>query len=43
LDIKDTIYNGTPLGWAMYGGKSEIAEYLRGREAKTTDELEAGA
>jgi hypothetical protein len=43
LDIKDTIYHSTPLGWAMYGGKSEIAEYLRGREAKTTDELEAGA
>jgi ankyrin repeat protein len=29
LDIEDTIYKGTPLGWATYGGRSEIAEYLR--------------
>jgi len=29
LDIKDTIYEGTPLGWAEYGGRKEIAEYLR--------------
>jgi ankyrin repeat protein len=29
LDIKDTIYEGTPLGWAEYGGRTEIAEYLR--------------
>jgi hypothetical protein len=29
LDIKDTIYQGTPLGWAMYGGQSKIEEYLR--------------
>jgi ankyrin repeat protein len=29
LDIKDTIYEGTPLGWAEYGGRQEIAEYLR--------------
>ncbi len=29
LDIKDTIYEGTPLGWAEYGGRAEIAEYLR--------------
>jgi ankyrin repeat protein len=33
LDIKDTIYQGTPLGWAMYGGRTEIAEYLRAQEA----------
>ncbi len=31
LDIKDTIYEGTPLGWALYGGRAEIAEYLRAR------------
>jgi ankyrin repeat protein len=31
LDIKDTIYEGTPLGWAEYGGRKEIAEYLRAR------------
>ncbi len=29
LDIRDTIYQGTPLGWAEYGGKAAIAEYLR--------------
>ena len=29
LDIKDTIYQSTPLGWAEYGGRKEIAEYLR--------------
>ena len=27
--MKDTIYEGTPLGWAEYGGRTEIAEYLR--------------
>lgn len=30
LDIRDTIYGGTPLGWAEYGGKDAIAAYLRG-------------
>jgi ankyrin repeat protein len=30
LDIKDTIYEGTPLGWAEFGGHTGIAEYLRG-------------
>ncbi|MCI0403704.1 MAG: ankyrin repeat domain-containing protein [Acidobacteria bacterium] len=33
LDIKDTIYEGTPLGWAEYGGRTEIAEYLRAQGA----------
>ena len=32
LDIKDTIYEATPLGWATYGGRDGIAEYLRARE-----------
>jgi ankyrin repeat protein len=31
LDLKDTIYEGTPLGWAEYGGRKEIAEYLRAK------------
>jgi hypothetical protein len=31
LDIKDSIYQSTPLGWAEYGGKKEIANYLRSR------------
>jgi ankyrin repeat protein len=39
LDLKDTIYQGTPLGWAIYGGREEIARYLRSRGAKTSDEL----
>ena len=30
LDIEDTVYRGTPLGWAQYGKRTEIAEYLAG-------------
>ncbi|HXP88415.1 MAG TPA: ankyrin repeat domain-containing protein [Bryobacteraceae bacterium] len=33
LDIKDTIYQGTPLGWAMHLGKAEIEKYLRAHGA----------
>lgn len=29
LDIRDTIYKATPLGWAEHGGHSAIAAYLR--------------
>jgi hypothetical protein len=32
LDIRDTIWHGTPLGWALHGGgkeKAEMAECLR--------------
>jgi ankyrin repeat protein len=29
LDIRDTVYRGTPLDWANHGGRTEIAEYLR--------------
>ncbi|HXJ92209.1 MAG TPA: ankyrin repeat domain-containing protein [Terriglobia bacterium] len=29
LDIKDTIFEGTPLGWAEHGGRTEVADYLR--------------
>jgi Ankyrin repeats (3 copies) len=35
LDIEDTIYAGTPLGWAMHGGRVDIAEYLRAQGART--------
>jgi ankyrin repeat protein len=35
LDIRDTIYHGTPLGWALHGGRTEIAEYLRAHSAPT--------
>jgi hypothetical protein len=30
LDIQDTVYQGTPLDWAIYGKREAIAEYLRG-------------
>ena len=33
LDLKDKIYQSTPLGWAEYGGQQEIAAYLRERGA----------
>jgi ankyrin repeat protein len=36
LDIKDTIYQGTPLGWAEYGGRTDIAAYLRTLEGSGT-------
>lgn len=31
LDIRDTLWHGTPLGWALHGGKAraQMAEYLR--------------
>lgn len=32
LDIKDVLWHGTPAGWAEYGGKMEIAKYLREQE-----------
>lgn len=35
LDIKDTLYQGTPLGWALYGKREEIAAYLREHGAET--------
>jgi ankyrin repeat protein len=37
LEIKDTIYKGTPLGWAIYGGQTEIEKYLRAHGAKTAE------
>lgn len=29
LDLRDTVYQSTPLGWAEYGGRAKIADYLR--------------
>jgi ankyrin repeat protein len=29
LDIRDRIHDGTPLGWAIHGGQSAVAAYLR--------------
>jgi len=34
LDIRDTIYEGTPLGWAEYGRREGIAAYLRAQGAR---------
>ena len=33
LDTRDRIYEGTPLDWAIYGGRGAIADYLRERGA----------
>lgn len=30
-DIRDTMWDGTPLGWAEHGGRTAVAEYLRQR------------
>lgn len=29
LDIRDILFDGTPLDWAEYGGRDRVAEYLR--------------
>jgi ankyrin repeat protein len=28
LDLEDTVYHGTPAGWAEYGGQVEVEKYL---------------
>jgi ankyrin repeat protein len=33
-DIKDKVYDGTALGWAVYCERPAIAEWLRAREAE---------
>jgi hypothetical protein len=30
-DMRDLIYDGTPFDWAVYGQRTEIADYLRDR------------
>lgn len=35
LDVQDTIYRATPLGWAIHGGHTAIAGYLREQGAPT--------
>jgi len=35
LDIRDTLYQGTPLGWAIYCQKPAIADFLRSQKAQT--------
>ncbi len=39
LDIKDTIFQGTPLGWAIYAGQTDIEKHLRAHGEKTAEEL----
>ncbi|HST08007.1 MAG TPA: ankyrin repeat domain-containing protein [Gemmatimonadaceae bacterium] len=34
-DIKDTLYGGTPLGWADYCERTAIAAWLRARESES--------
>ncbi|HVS25194.1 MAG TPA: ankyrin repeat domain-containing protein [Gammaproteobacteria bacterium] len=34
LDIRDIWHDGTPLGWAEYAGRRDIAAYLRAHGAK---------
>lgn len=31
LDVRDTVFKGTPLAWAVHGGRTEVADYLRAR------------
>ena len=38
LDIKDSIYRGTPLGWAIHGGQTEIEKYLRACGTRNANE-----
>ena len=33
LDIKDTLYEGTPLAWALHGNRAEAAKFLRQKGA----------
>jgi ankyrin repeat protein len=33
LDIRDTVYHGTAFGWAEYGGRRAMVEYLRSQNA----------
>jgi hypothetical protein len=30
LDVRDTLWNGTPLGWAIHSKQAEGEAYLRG-------------
>jgi peptide-methionine (S)-S-oxide reductase len=32
LDARDTLWNGTPLGWARHGGHREVAAYLEAKQ-----------
>jgi hypothetical protein len=34
LEARDTVYGGTPLGWAEYGNRHALAAYLRDKGAR---------
>jgi hypothetical protein len=34
LDAKDTLWQGTPAGWAKHEGRTDIEEYLRARQVQ---------
>jgi ankyrin repeat protein len=42
MDIEDTIWKGTPLGWAEHGGQTEVADYLRAQRRKPSDPSPTG-
>jgi peptide-methionine (S)-S-oxide reductase len=35
LDLQDTVHRGTPLDWAIHGGRTAIAKILRDHGAPT--------
>jgi len=37
VDLKDTMWQGTPAGWAKHAGKTQIEEYLLAQEARSED------
>jgi Ankyrin repeats (3 copies) len=37
LDVKDTIYQSTPLGWAAHAEQSEIEKFLRSKETALSE------
>ncbi|MDQ2711882.1 MAG: ankyrin repeat domain-containing protein [Acidobacteriota bacterium] len=34
LDMKDTLWNGTPIEWARYAGRTDIEDYLSGQQGR---------
>jgi hypothetical protein len=38
LDLEDVLWHGTPAGWARHEGKFKIEQFLRAREAKSTQQ-----
>ena len=39
LDVKDAIYQSTPLGWAVHGKQTEIEKFLRTKETTKSEAL----